>query len=104
MNDVQLNIRGESWFQDEDLVRLMTLLNRDGDNARIVGGAVRDALFNIFWKRKRKIGDIDIASRLTPLENIELLEQAGIKVVATGLKHGTITAVINKTVRNNDPA
>ncbi len=96
MNDVQLNIRGESWFQDEDLVRLMTLLNRDGDNARIVGGAVRDALFNIFWKRKRKIGDIDIASRLTPLENIELLEQAGIKVVATGLKHGTITAVINK--------
>lgn len=77
-------------------MRLMTLLNRDGDNARIVGGAVRDALFNIFWKRKRKIGDIDIASRLTPLENIELLEQAGIKVVATGLKHGTITAVINK--------
>lgn len=96
MNNVQLNIGGEKWLRDSDLVRLMGLLNGSGENARIVGGAVRDALLNIFWKRKRKIGDIDIASKLTPDENIQLLENAGVKVIPTGVKYGTVTAVLNR--------
>ena len=96
MNNVQLNVSGEAWLQDVDLMRLMSHLNQNGDDARIVGGAVRDTLLNIFWKRKRKVGDVDIASKLTPQENIKILEEAGIDVVPTGLKHGTITAIINK--------
>lgn len=33
--------------------------------------------------------------KATPEEIIEYLENAGIKVIATGLQHGTVTAVIN---------
>ncbi|MCP5381839.1 MAG: CCA tRNA nucleotidyltransferase [Kordiimonadaceae bacterium] len=92
MNNVPLNIAGEKWLEDEALVRLMNVLNQDELSARIVGGAVRDALFNIFWKRERKIGDIDIASRYSPEKNRKILEKAGVTVIPTGIKHGTITA------------
>jgi poly(A) polymerase len=55
--------------------------------ARFVGGCVRDAIL------KRKIGDIDIAAPLYPDEVMRRLDAAGIKVVPTGLAHGTVTAV-----------
>ena len=83
-------------MNNPDLRSLMTILNQDSGHARIVGGAVRDALLNMFRKQKRKIGDIDIASTLSPQENISLLEKADITVVPTGIKHGTVTAIINK--------
>ena len=49
---------------------------------------MRDALLG------RPIGDIDIATPASPERVIELLEKAGIKVVPTGLAHGTVTAVV----------
>jgi poly(A) polymerase len=55
--------------------------------ARFVGGCVRDAI------AKRPIGDIDIATPLFPDEVMRRLSAAGIKVVPTGLAHGTVTAV-----------
>lgn len=55
--------------------------------ARFVGGCVRDAVL------KRPIGDIDIATPLFPDEVTRRLSAAGIKVVPTGLAHGTVTAV-----------
>jgi poly(A) polymerase len=60
----------------------------EGVEARFVGGSVRDALLG------RSIGDIDIATPAPPDRVIELLEKAGIKVVPTGLAHGTVTAVV----------
>jgi len=95
MSNVQLNISGENWFKDPDLLAVMSALNKDGDNARVVGGAVRDTLLNIFWKRKRKIGDVDLASKLVPEENMSRLKHAGINVIPTGIKHGTVTAILN---------
>src|SRR5207245_10890742 len=59
-----------------------------GVDARFVGGSVRDALLG--WP----IGDIDIATPAPPERIIELLEKSGIKVVATGLAHGTVTAIM----------
>jgi poly(A) polymerase/tRNA nucleotidyltransferase (CCA-adding enzyme) len=56
--------------------------------ARIVGGAVRDALSS------RTAVDIDLASPLPPETVTERLTAAGIKVVPTGLAHGTVTAVL----------
>ncbi len=58
-----------------------------GVEARFVGGSVRDALLG------RPIGDIDIATSAPPERIIELLEKSGIKVVPTGLAHGTVTAI-----------
>ncbi len=56
-------------------------------SARFVGGCVRDALL------KRPIGDIDIATHLTPDRVIKALTDAGLKAVPTGIEHGTVTAV-----------
>ncbi len=55
--------------------------------ARVVGGAVRDALAG------RAVADIDLATRMHPDEVIRRLREAGLKAVPTGLDHGTVTAV-----------
>jgi poly(A) polymerase len=73
------------WTQREDLAELIAALG-DG-NARYVGGAVRDTLLDC------EAHDIDIATKLEPVEVIARLDAAGIRSVPTGLKHGTITAI-----------
>jgi poly(A) polymerase len=55
--------------------------------ARVVGGAVRDALAD------RPVADIDLATPQTPVDVMAALTRAGLKVVPTGLAHGTVTAV-----------
>ncbi len=57
------------------------------DNVRFVGGAVRDTLAG------RTVKDIDIATKWLPLDAKGKLEEVGIKVIPTGLQHGTITAI-----------
>ncbi len=70
----------------------MTALQRDSGGAvvaRFVGGAVRDAILD------RPIKDIDIATSLSPQQVTELLVAQGIKVVPTGIDHGTVTVVVD---------
>ena len=55
--------------------------------SRFVGGCVRNTL------RGQPADDVDIATQLTPPEVIRALEAAGIRALATGLEHGTITAI-----------
>lgn len=55
--------------------------------ARLVGGCVRDALLG------RPAADIDLASPLPPAAAMAALRAAGLRVVATGLAHGTVTAL-----------
>jgi len=86
----KISLKAHSWLQAPPLVKLLNILNKEGINARMVGGCVRDMLLGC------KIIDIDIACSLPPEESQKRLENAGVKVVPTGLKHGTITAVINK--------
>lgn len=57
--------------------------------ARFVGGCVRNALLG------QDITDIDIATPLPPTKVISRLEEVGIKIIPTGLKHGTVTAVVD---------
>ena len=68
---------------------IMQLLNQDGEAAKYVGGCVRDALL------KLETLDIDIATKHEPQEIIKILSTKEIKVIAPGLKHGTITAIID---------
>ncbi len=56
-------------------------------HGRFVGGAVRDTLLG------RPIGDIDLATPLTPEMVMARLRSAGIRFVPTGLAHGTVTAL-----------
>lgn len=59
---------------------------------RFVGGCVRNALLGV------AVADVDIATPLLPDEVMRRLEAAGIRVIGTGLEHGTVTAVTNKRV------
>lgn len=94
MSPLEINLSNEQWLKAPELVKLMGILNKDADNARIVGGAVRDSLLNLYGNYNKNIVDIDIATKTLPSENIALLETAQIKVIPTGIKHGTITAVL----------
>jgi poly(A) polymerase len=76
------------WLGSGPTSRVLQLLNENGEEARVVGGAVRNALLNI------PIGDIDIATTALPDEVIRRAKAAGIKSVPTGIAHGTVTLVV----------
>ncbi len=88
VNRCPLRIAPQPWMVEPATRAVLAALSAEGVEARFVGGSVRDALLG------RQIGDIDIATPAPPERIIELLEKSGIKVVATGLTHGTITAVV----------
>lgn len=76
---------------DKNSENLINLLLENGFCAYLVGGCVRDAIMG------RASGDIDIASSAKPDELEHLLSQHNIKYIETGIKHGTVTAVLDKT-------
>jgi len=81
-------IAPQPWMVEPATRAVLGALSAGGVEVRFVGGSVRDALLG------RPIGDIDIATPASPERVIDLLEKSGIKVVPTGLAHGTVTAVV----------
>jgi len=81
---------GAGWLTAGALPRLLGLLNRDGEEARVVGGAVRNALLGV------PIAEIDIATTAVPEEVVKRAAVAGFKSVPTGIEHGTVTVIIDK--------
>src|SRR4030081_2076423 len=73
------------WLKSGPTARVLQLLDGNGEEARVVGGAVRNALLKI------PTGDIDIATTPCPAEVIRRAKAAGIKSVPTGIDHGTVT-------------
>ena len=71
---------------------IMQLISDNGGEARLVGGCVRDILL------RKEAQDIDLATNLSPLQVMKLLKNNNIKCIATGLKHGTVTAIIDNEV------
>ena len=65
--------------------RLLAALKGD---VRFVGGCVRNALLGV------AVDDIDVATPLLPNEVMARLSTDGIRVIATGIAHGTVTAVV----------
>lgn len=80
-------ITPQPWMTSVDTMAVIGALTKEGAEARFVGGCVRDVVLN------RPVKDIDIATPLVPEEATRLLTAAGLKVVPTGIAHGTITAV-----------
>lgn len=85
-----VNVANEGWFNAPDLKKAMALLNAEGGEGRIAGGAVRNSLMGL------AIADVDLATTLKPEEVIERAKAAGIKAVPTGIEHGTVTLVIDR--------
>jgi poly(A) polymerase len=76
-----------AWLGEAPLSRLLAVLDRAGEEARIVGGAIRNTLIG------DPPGDIDIATTARPPEVVKRVEAAGFKAVPTGIEHGTITVI-----------
>lgn len=77
----------EPWLSDPATVAVLDAIEADGKPARLIGGCVRDAIAH------RPVTDVDIATPERPERVMELLDAKGIKVVPTGIKHGTVTAI-----------
>ncbi|MEO6224771.1 MAG: CCA tRNA nucleotidyltransferase [Sphingomicrobium sp.] len=75
------------WRDHRGTARLLDALGAREGLTRYVGGAVRDELLGL------PVSDVDLATRLTPTDVVERLQEARIKAVPTGIEHGTITAV-----------
>lgn len=83
------SVADENWFQEPALARIFALLNQDGEEVRVVGGAVRNSLMGL------PVTDTDLATSWAPEKVVARAEAAGIKAVPTGIDHGTVTLVID---------
>lgn len=74
------------WMNAPETVQVFAALGE----ARFVGGAVRNALLGA------SVSDIDIAVPMPPSEVVLRLIAKDIKVVETGMDHGTVTAIVGR--------
>lgn len=71
--------------------RLAQALEMHAGQTRLVGGAVRDGLLG------EELADIDLATRFHPEDVLTRLQAADVHAVPTGLAHGTVTAILDRT-------
>ncbi len=79
----------QPWLEHEATRKLLDALQCEGHEVRFVGGCVRDAV------ARRPVNDIDLAVPFVPEKTVEFLERAGLRAIPTGLKHGTVTALVD---------
>ncbi len=87
MDDAQLG--DAAWLSGGEVARLLAVLGREGEEARVVGGAVRNELL------RQAVDEIDVATTAVPEEVMRRVEAAGWKSIPTGIDHGTVTVVID---------
>jgi poly(A) polymerase len=78
-----------NFLREPRLSRLLAVLDGRGEETRLIGGAVRNAMLGF------AAGDVDLATTAVPEEVIARVEAAGMRAVPTGLAHGTITVVVD---------
>ncbi|OYX44580.1 MAG: CCA tRNA nucleotidyltransferase [Rhodobacterales bacterium 32-67-9] len=76
------------WIEADGVQRVLHLLTDAGHQGLLVGGCVRNALLH------QPVADIDIATDAVPERVIALAKAAGLKVVPTGIEHGTVTIIV----------
>jgi poly(A) polymerase len=81
------SLAGAEWLKRPATRAVFAALAGGGEEARAVGGAVRNALVG------RPVMDIDIATTALPEEVLRLAAKAGLHAVPTGLAHGTVTVI-----------
>lgn len=78
------------WLDLPPLQHLFNVFEKEGAILRLVGGSVRDGLLGL------SVNDIDLAVNREPEWVMDLLNRNHIKVIPTGIAHGTVTAVLHK--------
>ena len=72
----------------ENVIKIAKILSENGYKAYAVGGCIRDALMG-------KIpADWDMTTDCPPEKMLEIFEKAGLRTIPTGLKHGTVSVLI----------
>ena len=84
---LQPDLKHAPWLHAPALQQVLAVLDADGGEARVAGGAVRNGLLG------EPVTDIDIATTHTPDRATALCQAAGLAVHPTGLDHGTVTVV-----------
>ena len=77
------------WLDQGPLARLLGVLDTGGEEARVVGGAVRNTLLQL------PVDEIDVATTAVSDEVVRRAAGAGFHPVPTGIEHGTVTIVID---------
>ncbi len=75
---------------DQAALDLIRIFEKNGYEAYAVGGCVRDSIMG------RECNDTDITVSCTPDTTMSVLEKSHIRYVKTGLKHGTVTAIVKR--------
>ena len=82
-------LKERRWFDKASTQKIIEILNsQEGHEARFVGGCVRDSIIG------HPVSDIDIATTMPPKQVSDLLQEKQIKVIPTGIQHGTVTALL----------
>ncbi len=84
------SLKGCAWLQAGPLQAVLAVLGAGNGEARIAGGAVRDALLG------EEVSDVDIATVHPPEEVTARAERAGFAAYPTGIDHGTVTIVVHE--------
>lgn len=87
---IRLSPQQAPWLEAGPLRKILSVLDADGEEARVVGGAVRNTLLGI------APGDVDIATTAKPDVVIRRAQAAGFHTVPTGIEHGTVTLVVRE--------
>ena len=84
------SLADEPWLKVPSLQKVMNVIADAGGEARVAGGAVRNALLN------EPVTEVDIASTLPPEAVTRICTAAGMSVHPTGIDHGTVTVVSDR--------
>ncbi len=80
-------LAGAAWLVRDETQAVFQAITAAGFAARVVGGAVRNALLGL------PVTDIDFATTAPPEEVMALAPQAGLTAMPTGIAHGTVTVI-----------
>jgi poly(A) polymerase len=84
----QGRLTGPSFFDDPRVQTMFRIFDGHGEETRIVGGAVRNAILGV------EVNEIDFATTATPDEVTRRATGAGLRCVPTGIEHGTVTVLV----------
>ncbi len=72
----------------ENVIKIMNIMSKHGYSAYAVGGCVRDSVMG------RTPSDWDMTTDASPDKMMEIFAREDVRTIPTGLKHGTVTALI----------
>lgn len=76
------------WISNPETQMLFQAFEDAGFALYFVGGCVRNAILGYV------VADIDLATSATPDEMIEIAKERGMRILPTGIEHGTMTFVV----------